>query len=72
MGGHGDVWRSVKGTGRVGAGGERRAQLLPKAALEVRRLADANEAAPSGAVLQSLRWHPNAQLLVTARIPAGS
>jgi U3 small nucleolar RNA-associated protein 18 len=39
---------------------------LPPGTLQVARLRDANAAAPSAAVVRSVEWHPNGQLLMTA------
>ncbi len=39
---------------------------LPAGSLDLVRLRDANQHAPSDAVVQSLGWHPNGQLMLTA------
>jgi U3 small nucleolar RNA-associated protein 18 len=39
---------------------------LPQGSLQVARLRDANASAPSAAVVRSVEWHPNGQLLMTA------
>lgn len=39
---------------------------LPAGTIEVTPLTDANKAEPSGAVVQSVDFHPNGQLLLTA------
>ncbi|RLN88798.1 hypothetical protein BBJ28_00015230, partial [Nothophytophthora sp. Chile5] len=41
-------------------------ELLPQGALEIVRMKDANQHAPSNAVIQSVQFHPNGQLLLTA------
>lgn len=40
--------------------------VLPQGTLEIVRLKDANQHAPSNAVIQSVQFHPNGQLLLTA------
>eukprot|EP00271_Cylindrocystis_brebissonii_P009232 TRINITY_DN2392_c0_g1_i2.p1 TRINITY_DN2392_c0_g1~~TRINITY_DN2392_c0_g1_i2.p1 ORF type:complete len:340 (+),score=48.84 TRINITY_DN2392_c0_g1_i2:695-1714(+) len=47
-------------------GKSRRGGLLPEGRLDTTRLHDANQADPCRAVVQSVHFHPNAQLLVTA------
>jgi U3 small nucleolar RNA-associated protein 18 len=39
---------------------------LPQGTLQVARLRDANASSPSQAVVRSVEWHPNGQLLMTA------
>ncbi|RQM13537.1 hypothetical protein DD237_006569 [Peronospora effusa] len=41
-------------------------ELLPQGELEVVRMKDANQHAPSNAVVQSVQFHPNGQLILTA------
>ncbi|CAH0522275.1 unnamed protein product [Peronospora belbahrii] len=41
-------------------------KLLPQGELEIIRVKDANQHAPSNAVVQSVQFHPNGQLLLTA------
>ncbi len=43
-----------------------RSGALPPGLLETSRLRDANAAEPSKAVVQSLEWHPDGQVLLTA------
>ena len=43
-----------------------RSAALPGGLLETSRLRDANAAEPSKAVVQSLEWHPDGQVLLTA------
>lgn len=45
---------------------EESGELLPQGSLEVARMKDANQHAPSGAVIQSVQFHPNGQVLLTA------
>jgi U3 small nucleolar RNA-associated protein 18 len=45
-----------------------RSAMLPAAALEVERLKDANAHDTSDSVVQSVRFHPNSQLLLTASL----
>lgn len=40
--------------------------VLPQGALEIVRMKDANQHAPSNAVIQSVQFHPNGQLMLTA------
>lgn len=40
--------------------------ILPQGSLEITRMKDANQHAPSGAAIQSVQFHPNGQLLLTA------
>lgn len=40
--------------------------VLPQGTLDICRLKDANQHAPSNAVIQSVQFHPNGQLLLTA------
>ncbi|KAH7488427.1 hypothetical protein PRIC1_007455 [Phytophthora ramorum] len=40
--------------------------LLPQGALEITRMKDANQHSPSNAVIQSVQFHENGQLLLTA------
>jgi len=46
----------------------KRSSMLPAAALEVERLKDANFQDVSDSVVQSVRFHPNSQLLLTASL----
>ena len=39
---------------------------IPRGTLKVRRVTDANIAEPSQAVVQSVQWHPNASVVMTA------
>ncbi|POM71588.1 U3 small nucleolar RNA-associated protein 18 [Phytophthora palmivora] len=41
-------------------------ELLPQGTLDVARMKDANQHAPSNAVIQSVQFHPNGQLMLTA------
>ncbi|KAG6619317.1 U3 small nucleolar RNA-associated protein 18 [Phytophthora cinnamomi] len=41
-------------------------ELLPQTTLELVRMKDANQHSPSNAVIQSVQFHPNGQLLLTA------
>ncbi|CAH0481003.1 unnamed protein product [Peronospora belbahrii] len=41
-------------------------KLLPQGELEIIRVKDANQHAPSNAVVQSVQFHPNGQLILTA------
>ncbi|KAF4325490.1 hypothetical protein BBO99_00000334 [Phytophthora kernoviae] len=40
--------------------------LVPQGSLDIVRMKDANQHAPSNAVIQSVQFHPNGQLLLTA------
>lgn len=53
------------GSGRA-PGGASRGESLPATTLDLLRLKDANVADPSASILSSVRFHPNAQLLMTA------
>ncbi|EEY64019.1 U3 small nucleolar RNA-associated protein 18 [Phytophthora infestans T30-4] len=41
-------------------------ELLPQGSLEVARMKDANQHTPSNAVIQSVQFHPNGQIMLTA------
>lgn len=45
---------------------ENSGELLPQGSLEIVRMKDANQHAPSNAVVQSVQFHPNGQLMLTA------
>lgn len=45
---------------------EESGELLPQGSLEVARMKDANQHAPSDAVIQSVHFHPNGQIMLTA------
>ncbi|KAJ0401934.1 hypothetical protein ATCC90586_008265 [Pythium insidiosum] len=53
----------IRSTGKLLASGH---DILPQGTLEVCRMKDANQHAPSNAVIQSVEFHPNGQLLLTA------
>lgn len=55
----------LRSAGGLLAGGGTRGLLAPQV-LELSRLRDANGSSPSDAVVQSLQFHPNGQLLLTA------
>ncbi|CEG41372.1 u3 small nucleolar rna-associated protein 18 [Plasmopara halstedii] len=45
---------------------EESGEMLPQGSLDVIRMKDANQHAPSNAVIQSVQFHPNGQILLTA------
>lgn len=53
----------VQSTSKLLAASE---DMLPPGTLEICRMKDANQHAPSNAVIQSVQFHPNGQLLLTA------
>ncbi|TMW55916.1 hypothetical protein Poli38472_008564 [Pythium oligandrum] len=53
----------VRSTGKMLASEH---DVLAQGTLEITRMKDANQHAPSGAVVQSVEFHPNGQLLLTA------
>jgi U3 small nucleolar RNA-associated protein 18 len=53
----------VRSTGKLLDSGH---GVLPQGALEICRMKDANQHAPSGAAIQSVQFHSNGQLLLTA------
>lgn len=55
--------RLVRSTGALLDSGS---GLLPQGSLEICRMKDANQHAPSSAVVQAVNFHPNGQLLLTA------
>ncbi|OWZ16063.1 U3 small nucleolar RNA-associated protein 18 [Phytophthora megakarya] len=53
----------IRSTGRMM---EDSGELLSQGTLDVARMKDANQHAPSNAVIQSVQFHPNGQLMLTA------